>query len=127
MTLRIFRGSKTKNVIQLPVKVQRSKEPYHVEQGWQRTSISFLSPNVKLKGYYRTRYGSFRGEIKLGSSPSFYIINPPDELRGHSHWQCFSPRGGGRYSIHFAVRPRDVDSGIMRIERMIHEAFALAK
>ena len=126
MTLRIYSGSKTKNVIQLPVQVQRSKKPYHVEQGWQRSGGGLLS-NLKLKGYYRTRYGSFRGEIKLGSSPSFYIFKPPDELRDHSHWVCFSPRGGGRYSIHFVVRPRDVDSAIMQIERMIHEAFRLAK
>jgi hypothetical protein len=117
MALRIIRKITR---IRPVIKVERSRRPYHEEQGWQHTNGLFSS---KLTGYYRTRYGSFKGKIELGFNPSFYIHNPPAELRDHSHWICFSARSGGWYSIHFSTRPRDVDSGIMTVERLITEAF----
>ena len=118
---------RTKLTIRRLITVKRSDRPYYEEQGWKQSKGTWFSGDPKFTGYYRTPYGSFKGEILTGSSPSFFIIKPPKELKSHSHWICFSYRGSGRYSIHFAVRPRDVDSGIMRIERMIHEAFTLAK
>ena len=109
------------------LRIRRSARPYYEEQGWERHAAGLFSTKTILKGFYRTPYGSFEGEIALnGSSPSFYIINPPEQLKNHSHWVCFSYRGQGRYWIHFSRRPKDVDSGILQIERMLNEAFRQA-
>jgi hypothetical protein len=107
--------------IQPRITVQRSDRPYTEEQGWQRRNGGWFG-SPRLEGFYRTRFGSFKGEISIASS-NFFIFDPPDELRHHPHWICFSPRGGGKYAIHFAVRPRDIDSGILQVERLLHESF----
>lgn len=101
-----------------PTMVKRSQAPYWREQGWQESPSAF-------KGFYRTPCGEFRGEIKkgFGHNHEYYIVNPPSELRRHPHWVCFLHRGNGRYLLHFSRRPKDVDSGIMAMERMIRESF----
>jgi hypothetical protein len=109
------------------IRVQRSAQTYHEEQGWERHAAGWFSTKTQLRGFYRTPYGSFEGEIALnGSSPSFYIIHPPAALKSHSHWICFHYRGSDRYWIHFSQRPKDIDSGIMSVERMLNEAFRQA-
>jgi hypothetical protein len=105
------------------IRVQRSARPYFEEQGWERHAAGWLSTKTVLRGFYRTPHGSFEGEIALGSSLNFYIIHPPQALKNHSHWICYHYRGGDRYWIHFSQRPKDVDSGIMSVERMLCEAF----
>jgi hypothetical protein len=102
------------------VTIERSARPYYEEQGWQFGRGGWFS-TPKLTGYYRTPFGSFKGEAT--DSLTFFIFDPPEELKSHSHWVCFSYRGGGKYFIHFRVRPKDIDSGIMQVERMINEAF----
>jgi len=113
---------KRRRRIQPPITVSRSRKSYAQEQGWlDKGGGWFGSPH--LVGYYRTKFGSFKGEI-IPASLSFYIFKPPKELKNHSHWACFSHRGGSKYSIHFAYLPRDIDSGIMQVERILHEAFS---
>jgi hypothetical protein len=112
---------KRKRRIQPRIAVRRSQRNYAEEQGWQQKNGGWFG-SPRLEGYYRTKFGSFKGEIKP-ESLSFFIIHPPDELRHHSHWSCFSLRPGGKYSIHFAHRPRDIDSGILQVERILHESF----
>jgi hypothetical protein len=113
--------SRKPRTIRRTVTVQRSTRPYYEEQGWQVSGGRWFS-TPKLTGYYRTPFGSYKGEIDP-SYLKFSIINPPEELKSHSHWVCFSYRGGGRYSVHFRIRPRDIDSGIMQVERMLCESF----
>jgi len=109
-----------------PIQIKRSTKPYLKEQGWRHT---YENGQPQLEGYYRTRYGSFYGRIQNPSSskPSFYIKNPPKELDKHSHRSCFTDRGNGWYSVHFSTLPRDLDSGVLHIERTLNEAFVLSK
>lgn len=109
------------------IRVQRSARSYYEEQGWVHHVTGLFSTKTSLRGFYRTPYGSFEGEITLsGSSPSFYIVHPPEALKKHSHWICFHYRGSDRYWIHFSQRPKDIDSGILSVERMLNEAFRQA-
>jgi hypothetical protein len=112
-------ASRYKPIIIKPARtIARSARPYHEEQGWRQNWWG-----SRLTGFYRSRMGSWEGEIQLGYSPRFYVLNPPPELRGHPHWVCFTPVGGGWFRVHFKTRPNDIDSGILSIERMINEAF----
>jgi hypothetical protein len=112
---------KRKRRIQPRITVSRSRQNYAKEQGWKDKSGGWFGSS-QLEGYYRTKFGSFKGQIKPDSL-AFYIFKPPKELKNHSHWACFSHRGGGKYSIHFSVRPNDIDSGILMVERILHESF----
>lgn len=104
------------------ITVKRSARPYLIQQGWKLTH----GLERQWEGYYRTRYGSYKGKIERSSSPKFYIHNPPEPLRQH-HWACFTELPGGWYSAHFKKLPKDADSGVMAIERLINEAFILSK
>lgn len=107
--------------------MKRLEPPYWRQQGWQRTVLDY-SPGYK--GYYRTPYGSYPGEIKGedGEEHQFFILKPPEQLMDHPHWICLTYQGedlqgNKRYYIHFRRKPRDIDSGIITIERMIRESF----
>ena len=103
---------KQSQIIKPAVQISRSAQTYAEEQGWRSTSWF----GSHLSGYYRTKFGSFRGKVRPSSLPEFFIYNPPEELQNHSHWICFSYRGGGKYAVHFSIKPKDVDSGIQQIE-----------
>ena len=108
-----------------PVSIPRSHRSYKETQGWYLTNGK---AEPAWHGFYRTRYGSFTGKIENLSYPRFFVKNPPKELQHHSHAVCFSgPTSGGWYSVHFSTLPKDLDSGIMQIERTLHESFILAK
>jgi hypothetical protein len=105
--------------------VKRSTTTYLPAQGWQLTDGVV---NPRWEGYYRTKFGSFKGRIDPRAEPKhcFAIYNPPAPLRKH-HWSCFIKRQGetenGWYSVHLLPFPNDLDSGVLAIERVIHEAF----
>jgi hypothetical protein len=113
-----------------PLVIPRDRKTYIDGQGWRRTTHD---GKPQMEGYYRSRYGSWRGLIRdLDlSKPSFYIVNPPRELTEHPfHGNCFTERthvGKGVYSVHFSTVPRDLDSGVLNIERTLNEAFVLSK
>ncbi len=99
------------------VQVERRVIPYWQERGWTREGDHYT-------GSYRTVHGSFFG---FADEPSrgyfrFYMYQPPGAMQRHSHWTCFQNRGDGWYEVHMARQPRDVSSGIMSIERILHEA-----
>ncbi|MCK4351854.1 hypothetical protein KAW65_00410 [candidate division WOR-3 bacterium] len=99
--------------------VERSKKPYWQERGWKRHRWMYT-------GYYRTRYGSWDGKIEnITCYPKFYIHNPPSKLQQHPHWECFICRGRRWFLIHFKQNPRNIDSGIIQVERIINEAFRI--
>jgi hypothetical protein len=105
--------------------IRRSPKTYLRQQGW---SLSALSIDSEWHGYYRTRYGSFKGRVIASSSnPRFYIYKPPEKLRRHKHWCCFTDQTNGWYSVHFRRMPKDLDSGVMEIERIIGESMKLNK
>jgi len=92
-------------------------DKYWQEQGWRLD-------RTQLKGYYRTFRGSYRGVIDLFESGRhmFHVYKPPKKLRQHGHAVCFRHKGNGLYWVHFATLPKDVDAGIMEIERILHES-----
>jgi len=97
--------------------VEHAVEPYWQEMGWQPRG-------KRLEGFYRTQVGSYQGYIDKWQSrePRFHIVSPPTELRQHSHWACFRPRGNGLFWVHFAHTPSGVDAGIVEIETVLSEA-----
>src|SRR5262249_29839774 len=74
-------------------------------------------------GYYRAGQHRFEGQINP-EAREFLIRRPPEALRSHPHWVCFRYQDNGWYLVHFALRPEDMSSGIMEIERILHEASA---
>ena len=99
------------------VKVERRIIPYWQERGWKREENRYT-------GSYRTIYGSFYGHADEPHRGyfRFHIYQPPQAMEQHSHWTCFQNRGDGWYEVHMSRQPRDVSSGIMSIERILHEA-----
>jgi hypothetical protein len=57
----------------------------------------------------------------------WYIHNPPQELRAHPCWSSFHALGNCWFRVHFARVPKNSDSAYLLIERVINEAFLLAK
>lgn len=100
--------------------VERRQIPYWQERGWTR------SGNV-YTGSYQTPLGAFYGHVEQrpGGHIDFYLYNPSEEIRSHSHWTCFLHQGRDWYLVHMGKQPRDVSSGIMTIERLIMEAYDL--
>ena len=93
--------------------------PYHELQHWEVNGD-------RLVGFYRTPYGSYEGYIRnwRTHAPAFYIINPPQQLRYHPHWVCFTHIGRGRYLIHFYPHPKNPDAGILETEKVLAEALS---
>ena len=76
-------------------------------------------------GAYQTPFGAYTGWIQqrgIGHL-EFFIYDPPQTLRRHSHWNCFIDRGENWYLVHMSRKPADMSSGIMTIERLITESF----
>ena len=111
MFSRVVRGQSA------PTVVQRRQIPYWQERGWTRQGRIYT-------GNYQTPYGAFQGWIEEERSGLyFYLYSPSQQIRSHSHWACFVPRGDDWYLVHMARRPKDVSSGIITIERLITEAY----
>jgi hypothetical protein len=103
--------------------IRRNPDRYLKQQGW---TPALLGKVTQWQGYYRTRYGGFKGRVVASASPpSFYVYKPPEKLKRHSHWSCFSNQGNGWHSVHFKRVPKDLDSGVMAIERIINESMKL--
>ena len=109
-----------------PLTLPRSRTPYLKEQGWRDRVVDGVP---ELHGWYRSRYGSFYGVIKhpTSSKPSLLIKEPPDCLRSHSHWPCFTAQGDNWYRIHFSIMPKDLASAVLHIEGVLNESFVRAK
>lgn len=93
--------------------------PYWQENGWVKTKKGY-------KGNYKTNYGKWRGFIQdnYKSNYSFYILDPPAEVKRSAHGPCFFYLGDGIHFVHFSKKPRDASSGIMTIEKVICESFS---
>lgn len=108
----LLRGVGGRPVIQVPRNTQQLFE----ERGWTLRGRA-------LKGYYRTRFGAFKGRIeKALSRPVFYIIDPPRELLHGDHSACFTEVRREEFRIHWSCKPIDCNMGILFMERCITEA-----
>jgi hypothetical protein len=119
--------AKLKNLLSFkhPMVVKRGARPYIEMQGWKQ--VSRTTP-PEWHGYYRIRFRSYKGKIKASTPPQFYIYKPPEALTTrHSHRACFTTLADGWCSVHFRIMPRDLDSGVMQLERILREAFLLSQ
>lgn len=97
--------------------VPRQEQAYWEQRGWQKSGKSY-------EGYYRTRFGSWRGkaEVSWSGKINLFIHNAPKALERHHKWECFLWRPGGWRFIHnFGIS--DLSSGILEVERLIAESF----
>ena len=96
-----------RTVIKPKILIKRKQMPYWAERGWKTKSNGY-------SGFYRTKYGSWHGWIyRVQGECHFYIYDPPEQLRSHKHWTCFTHQGNKWFKVHFAVKPKDTGSGIM--------------
>jgi hypothetical protein len=104
------------------IRVPPKDRPIWVSKHW-------VPKGTQLHGFYRTRFGSFRGVIDRFDTlrPDFYVLNPPPELREHSHWPCFHKRGEGVFCVHFDPAPPNADAGILAIEQVLADALARSR
>jgi hypothetical protein len=111
-----------------PIAVKRSTSaiPYIERTGWERATST--TP-AEWRGYFRTRFGSYKGRIIASTPPQYYIYKPPKGLKErHSHAACFSKLGeDGWFSVHFSKVPKDLDSGVIKLERILCEAYLLTQ
>jgi hypothetical protein len=96
---------------------------YKGTQGWEFSG----GKEPTWHGYYRSKYGSFKGRVENLADPKFYIHipHPPSQLRKHQHWICYhEQKERSWYWVHLSPVPRDIDSGILAIERNLNHALA---
>jgi hypothetical protein len=102
--------------------VRPDNTPLHQKRGWIRRSNIY-------QGYFRTRYGAWRGEIERhGDKFKVFIYSPPrEQLSKHSRWQCFHQEGRDKWRIHLAVNPKDGDVGaiVFFVEKLVIDSFRL--
>lgn len=98
------------------VVVLRKKLPIWQEKRWKRNSNSYV-------GYYQVKDGRWFGEVRhpYTGEIEVFIQRPPASLQKHPHWHCFHYLGNGLHKLHFSQKPRDVDSAILLMERLIRE------
>ena len=111
----------TRHTINKPIVVKRTQKPYWQQRDWGKSGDKYY-------GYYRTKFGSFRGQARISPSgqTKLYIRNPPECLRKHNHWACFVKESNGWFFIHNNDNGEfDLSSGILQIEQIITEAFKL--
>jgi hypothetical protein len=100
--------------------VQPDNTPLYVKRGWAKNGNTY-------HGYYRTRYGAFRGEItRRGDKFIVYIFKPPvEQIKKHSRWPCFHQEKNDKWRIALARNPNDGDISaiIIYVERIIIESF----
>lgn len=100
--------------------VPRLEMPYWKDQGWSER-------NGDLVGRFKTKYGTWKGKFENfnGNNPKLYIFDPPSELNSHPHGNCFMPRKGEKFFVHFnPPGPGDVGTAIQKVEQILEESFA---
>jgi hypothetical protein len=102
------------------MEIQRSHMPYWWENGWRKLEIGY-------SGFYRFGEHSWAGWIENphGLEHLVFILRPPQELRRHEKWRCFTHVGKDWYGIHFhpGKSPKDVSSAIIYVQGIIAESF----
>lgn len=102
--------------------VPRSLCSLSQEKGWHRVGDTY-------QGEFQANGRSWRGEIRCPYPGGYevYIYDLPiQQLKRHPHWPCFRRKGrNGRFKVHFAKTPQNVDHVISNVETILAEALAL--
>jgi len=101
----------------------RPANPYWRLRGWRQ-----VKSNLYL-GYFKTRLGRRHGVIKWTSQYDFgfYVHDVPGAILNGPHGACFAEVKPGKFRVHFAQLPSDLNSGIFYIETLLMEAFEHGK
>jgi len=99
---------------------------YWQDAGWEMR-------NGHLIGHYQAGGRLFPGSVEVLDSHTqplkYYIYNPPTRILNGQHSACFHYQddvGGTRkYWIHFSEQPKDIDSGIIQIQRDLSHAIGV--
>jgi hypothetical protein len=101
-------------------KVDPDNTPLLLRRGWKQEGNRF-------SGYYRTRYGAWKGLVEpKGDIFKVFIFYPPTEkLKHHPRWICMHHCSGSKWRIDLAINPKDRDVGaiIFFVENMIIDSF----
>ena len=83
-----------------------------------------MSPGI-FPGYFKTSKGRCHGVIKWMSDWDFgvYVHDVPLSILAGPHGGCFVEVKPGKFRVHFAVIPQDVNSVIFYIETVLQEGF----
>ncbi len=92
-----------------------------VQRGWIQNGDTY-------KGYYRTNYGAWKGEIiRRGDKYKVYVINPPiTQLKKHPEKSpCVHLINSKRAEVDLHTQPKNKDVGaiILYVEKLIVESF----
>jgi hypothetical protein len=93
--------------------------PYWVFRGWKH------KPHNIYLGYFKTRLGYCHGVIKWNSEfdHSIYVHKVPAGILKGPHRSCFTEVKPGKFRVHFAQPPRDLNGAIFYVETILMEAF----
>lgn len=112
------------NIAQLRLQrrlVPRSLCSLSQEKGWHWVGDIY-------QGEFQANGRSWRGEIRCPYPGGYevYIYNLPiQQLKRHPHWPCFHRKGNtGRFKVHFAKTPQNVDHIIANVETILAEALS---
>ncbi len=100
-----------------------NETPLIEKQRWQKKRNT-------LSGYYRTKFGAWRGEIiRRGDRFRVYIWLDPaiPNIERHNCWVCFHRESGKKYEINLALNPADGDPSaiVFYVQKLIGECFAM--
>lgn len=110
--------SKRSKVEVIQSRAGRPPIPYWQLRGWRHVS------DCMYLGHFKTRLGRCHGVIKWGSEFDYgiYIHDIPFSILTGPHGECFTEVRPGKFRVHFAVQPRDINSAIFHLETMLQEA-----
>jgi hypothetical protein len=93
-------------------------KPYWQLRGWRQVRDGLYL------GHFKTRLGRRHGVIKWQSQYdfAFYVHDVPAPILRGPHGGCFTMVKPGKYQVHFAQPPTDVNSAIFYIETLLQEA-----
>jgi len=115
----VYGDSKHPKVQVLQPALSQAPKPYWQFRSWRQVR------NGLYLGYFKTRLGRRHGVIKWQSQYdfAFYVHDVPAAILNGPKGACFVTVKPGKYRVHFAQVPTDVNSGIFYIETLLQEAF----
>jgi hypothetical protein len=98
--------------------VKRSAATYLVQQGWEFKG----GAQPHWEGFYKTDKASFQGWIDQVARPRYCIFKPPEALKRAHAANIIDQHRQGWHTVHFCTQPKDLDSGVLEIERLLRVA-----
>jgi hypothetical protein len=95
--------------------VKRSATTYLAQQGWEFKG----GENPHWEGCYKTPKAEFRGWIDDLARARYCIFKPLEALKRAYASNVIDQHRQGWHEVHFCTQPKELDSGILEIERLL--------